>query len=142
FGHGGILIANDNLLLVTETGDLVLAQPNTNSYTELGRFNAIPDYYADTNKCWNSPAVADGRIYVRSTAWGACFDLSMPDLKLDPPQRAPTNKFQLTIRTIDGTPIDSNRLTSMEVRAANDLVQSPSVWPKLTNNVTLSNGIA
>jgi len=143
FGHGGLVLADNNLVVVTEPGELVLVQPNTNSYVELGRFLAIPNYNGDTNKCWNSPAVADGRVYVRSTAFGACFDLSMPPLlKLDPPSRTPPNKFQLTIRTIDGTPIDSNRLAAMELHASTNLAQSLSSWPKLTNNLLLSNGVA
>jgi outer membrane protein assembly factor BamB len=143
FGHGGVLLVNNYLLAITEIGELVLAQPNTNAYTELGRFLAIPNYFGDTNKCWNSPAVADGRVYVRSTSFGACYDLSTPpSLKLDPPRRTPANKFQLTVRTIDGTPIDSDRLTAMEVHAGTNLAQSPSAWPKITNSLILSNGVA
>jgi outer membrane protein assembly factor BamB len=79
FGHGGTLLVDNHLLIITERGDLVLANPNPNAYTEMGRFLAIPGYNGDNNKCWTAPAVADGRVYVRSTAWGACFDLSVPD---------------------------------------------------------------
>ena len=142
FGHGGVLLANNNLLLITERGDLVLAQPNINAYTELARFTAIPEFDPDTNKCWNTPAVANGRVYVRSTSWGACFDLSVPNLKLDAPQVTNPAKFQLTVRTIDGTAIDPNRLTTMEIHASASLAQPPAAWPKVTNSLTLSNGVA
>src|SRR5215831_10741876 len=118
FGHGGTLLVDNNLVIITEVGDLVLVKPDTNAYVELGRFQAIPDYQQDFNKCWNSPAVADGRVYVRSTSYGACFNLSVPNLKLDPPKPAPANRFQLTIRAADGSPIDSNRMAAMELRAS------------------------
>jgi len=143
FGHGGLVLADNNLVVITEVGELVLVQPNTNSYVELGRFLAIPNFNGDANKCWNGPAVADGRVYVRSTSFGACFDLSMPPLlKLDPPSRTPQNKFQLTIRTSDGTPIDSNRFAGIELHASTNLAQSLPNWPKLTNILLLSNGVA
>ncbi len=141
FGRGGTLLVDNLLLALTETGCLVLAQPNTNAYTELGRFLAIPNYYPDTNKCCNSPAVADGRVYVRSTSSGACYDLSVPDLKLDPPQPLAANKFQLTVRTSNGTAMNSNRVATLEVRASTNLALLPSVWPKLTNNLVLTNGV-
>src|SRR5262249_25083354 len=79
--------------------------------------------------------------YVRSTYWGACFDLSIPSLRLDSPKLTPTNKFQLTVRTVDGTAIDSNRLTGMQLRATTNPAQSPSAWTLLTNPLTLTNGI-
>jgi outer membrane protein assembly factor BamB len=142
FGRGGTLLVDDNLMVISEKGDLVLGQPNTNAFTEAGRFQAIPDYDDFTNKCWNVPAVADGRVYVRSTAWGACFDLSVPDLRLDPPQAVANNTFQLTVRSADGSPIDSNRFAGLEMRASTNLALSPSFWPKLTNTLLLTNGTA
>jgi len=141
FGRGATLLVDQQLLSITETGWLVLSQPNPNAYNELGRFLAIPNYYGDTNKCWNAPAVADGRVYIRSTSFGACYDLSIPALKLDPPQPIAPNKFQLTVRTADGTAIDSNRLMTMELRASTNLMLSSSFWSRLTNNLELNNGV-
>jgi outer membrane protein assembly factor BamB len=140
FGHGGTLLVDNQLLIITEKGELVLAAPDPNAYTELGRFLAIPDYFGDTNKCWNSPAVADGRVYVRSTAFGACFDLSLPQLKLDVPVPVPANKFQLTVRTATGAAIDSNRLAGMQILSSTNPLLTPSLWNKLTNLLTLTNG--
>ncbi|PYI82748.1 MAG: alcohol dehydrogenase, partial [Verrucomicrobia bacterium] len=56
FGRGSVLLVDDHLLVITERGDLVLAEPNTNAYTEVTRFLAMPDFHTDTNKCWNAPA--------------------------------------------------------------------------------------
>lgn len=140
FGHGGTMLVDNNLVVLTEMGDLVLVKPDPNAYTELGRFQAIPDYHGDTNKCWNSPAIAEGRVYVRSTSFLACYDLSMPNLKLDPPQVASGNKFQLTARTENGSPIDLKRFAGMEFRASTNPALPLTQWTKLTNGVVLSNG--
>lgn len=141
FGRGATLVADDHLLVLTENGRLVLAALNTNAYTELARFIAIPNYHGFTNKCWNAPAVAAGRVYVRSTAFAAAYDLSVPELQLDPPPISAFNQFSLTIRTANGIPIDSNRLAKMELRASNDPSQAVTLWPQLTNTLVLTNGI-
>jgi len=140
FGHGGIMLVDNHLVVITEMGDLVLVKPDPNAYTELGRFQAIPDYFGDTNKCWNSPAIADGRVYVRSTSFLACYDLSIPNLKLDLPQLASANKFQLTARTANGSAIDSNRLAGIEFRASTNPALPLTQWTKLTNALVLTNG--
>jgi outer membrane protein assembly factor BamB len=140
FGRGGTLLVDDHLLIIGETGQLILAKPNTNAYTEVGRFLAIPDYDQDTNKCWNPPAVCDGRVYVRSTSFGACFDLSVPDLKLDPPKAVLPNQLQLTIRTANGSALDSNRVAGLELRASTNLALPLSGWAKLTNALVLTGG--
>jgi len=145
FGRGGTLLVGGNLLILTERGDLVLAKPVTNAYTELARFRAIPDYdvtSARTNVCWNSPAVADGKVYVRSSYFGAMYDLSLPGLKLDPPILEVTDKLRLVVRASDGSPLNSNRLTGMEIRVSTALTVSPEAWPELTNALLLSNGVA
>ena len=137
-------VVNSNLLIITEKGDLVLARPNTNAYTELARFRAIPNYdssSAFTNVCWNSPAVADGKVYIRSSQFGAMYDLSVPALKLDPPQVAAGSTVNLTVRTVTGGAVNSNRLANMEVRAGTNLSLSPEAWPKLTNQLVLTNGM-
>ena len=107
----------------------------------MARCLAIPYYHLNTNRCWNIPAVSEGRVYVRSTLYAAVFDFSMPDLKLDPPRLMATNKFQLTIRTVNGTPVNSNRLAGMEARATTNLSQALTQWLRLTNSLVLTNGV-
>jgi outer membrane protein assembly factor BamB len=144
FGRGGTLLVGTNLLIITERGDLVLAEANPNQYVELQRFTAIPGFDGFRNKCWNALALSDGQIYVRSTAYAARFDLSVPGakpaLKLDPPTIS-AGAINLTIRTATGTLLDSNRLTGMEVLASTNAALSPNLWTKITNDLVLENGV-
>lgn len=141
FGHGGTMLVDNQLVVITETGDLVLVKPDPTAYTELGRFQAIPDYNGDTNKCWNSPAIADGRVYIRSTSLLACYDLSVPGLKVDPLQVTSANKFQLAARTADGSAIDSNRFAGIEFWSSTNPASPLTQWTKLTNTLVLTNGV-
>ena len=141
FGRGSVSLVDNHLLAITERGQLVVAMPNTNAYTEVARFLAIPAYDGGANKCWNSLAVSDGKVYVRSTAYAAAFDFSVPDLKLDSPHLDPANQFQLTIRTVNGTPFNSNRLAGLAVRSTTNLALLPSLWPALTNTLVISNNV-
>jgi outer membrane protein assembly factor BamB len=142
FGRGSTMLIGTNLLVLTERGELVLAEANTNAYVELARFTAIPGYDQLRNKCWNALALSDGQLYVRSTAYAARFDLSVPDLILDPPQFASQTMASLVIRTETGAPITSNRLSGMEVRASTDAALPLDLWPKQTSAFLLSNGVA
>ncbi|MSU58143.1 MAG: hypothetical protein EXS35_08185 [Pedosphaera sp.] len=142
FGRGSTLLVGTNLVVVTERGDVVLVAANTNSFTELARFQAIPAYSPDTNKCWNALALSDGQLYVRSSAFAARFDLSVPDLILDPPKLVTQTKASLLIRTVTGDPINSNRLAGLEVRASTNAALPVAQWAKLNNVPVLSNGVA
>ncbi|MEO6035132.1 MAG: PQQ-binding-like beta-propeller repeat protein [Verrucomicrobiota bacterium] len=141
FGRGSVSLVGNRLLAITERGQLVVAEPNTNSYAEVARFLAIPGYNDGANKCWNSLAIADGKVFVRSTAFAAAFDFSLPGLKLEPPVLNSANQIQLTIRTVDGSPFSSNRFVGLQVLATTNLALSTSLWPALTNNLFLTNDV-
>ena len=124
FGMGGLILVNTNLLVLTEKGQLVLVQPNPDAYIELARYQAFQFSAGAPGKCWNSPAFSNGRIYARSTRGGISLDVSVPTrppLKLLSPQFLNSTQLQLVVSTVDGTPIDSNRLSRIEVRATNSL---------------------
>jgi outer membrane protein assembly factor BamB len=70
YGHGQVLRWEDRLIVSTERGDLVLVAADPNEHKELGRVKAIT-----SDRCWNVPAVANGRILVRNEREMACFDL-------------------------------------------------------------------
>jgi hypothetical protein len=68
FGAGNVILAKDKLLALADDGELVAVDPNPKEYKEISRFQAI------AGKCWSTPALSEGHIYVRSTKEGACFE--------------------------------------------------------------------
>jgi outer membrane protein assembly factor BamB len=142
FGRGGTLLMRDQLVGLNEHGVLLLIQADPTAYRELGRFRTITNYDRDSNKCWNLPAIADGKIYVRSTAMVAAFDLSNPALKLEPPQFTSPARIQLTVTTENGSPISTNRAAGIEIFTATNTVEPLTAWSKLTNDLLWTNGRA
>jgi len=144
FGMGGLILVDGKLLVLTEDGQLVLAQANPNAYTELARYRAFQFDPNNRGKCWISPAFSNGRIYAHSTTAAISIDVSPPPLlKLLSPQFLNGTQLQLTVSTANGTPITSNRLSKVEVRATNDIGAPFSTWTKLTNPLVLAtNGTA
>ena len=70
FGAGQVMLVGNNLIALSDAGEVVVVEASPAAYKELARFKALP------GKCWNSPGLSQGRLYVRSTKEGACFDLS------------------------------------------------------------------
>ena len=70
FGQGGTILAGGHLVTLAENGDLVVVEATPKSYNETARTKAV------TGKCWNNAALANGRIYARSTKEGVCLDVS------------------------------------------------------------------
>jgi hypothetical protein len=54
-------------LALSDAGELVLAEAVPTSYKEVARQKVLD------GKCWSTPVLADGRIYVRSTKEAASF---------------------------------------------------------------------
>jgi outer membrane protein assembly factor BamB len=140
FGMSGLILVDNTLMTLTDDGRFILFRPNPTNYTELARFQAFSFTAGTPGKCWSTPAVADGRVYLRSTREGLALDLSVSPLKLLPPQRMAGNRLQLWIGTVNGSAIDTNRLAKMEVRSTINLTASVASWPKLTNSLVLTSG--
>jgi outer membrane protein assembly factor BamB len=70
YGYGQVILANGHLIVITDTGDLVLVKAAPDKHTEIAKFAAIE------GKTWNYPAIAGGRLLVRNQTQMACFDLS------------------------------------------------------------------
>ncbi len=134
FGRGSVLLVNNTLVGLSENGWLRLIRPVTNAFEQIAAFRAF-----STGSCWNAPAVCDGRLLVRSTTQAACFDLSMPELRvLSPTPKADGTNLALAVATVTGAPVHSNRLARMGVQAATNLAGTS--WTLLTNRPVLSNG--
>jgi outer membrane protein assembly factor BamB len=70
FGYGSVLLVDDTLLVLGDDGELALVEPDPTAYREIARHRAL------TGKCWNVPAISNGRIYVRSTSEVAALDVA------------------------------------------------------------------
>ena len=63
-------MVDNQLVALSDAGELVHINPVPGGYQEKGRFQAV------SGKCWSTPAFSEGRVYVRSTKEAAAFDLS------------------------------------------------------------------
>ena len=60
FGHGSLILAGGNLIVLSDRGKLALVQATPEAYRELGSAEVLD------GKCWTAPSLADGRLYVRN----------------------------------------------------------------------------
>lgn len=67
FGAGQVILAGEKLIALADDGQVVVVGATPTGYTEISRVQAV------TGKCWSTPALSDGRLYVRSTKEGACL---------------------------------------------------------------------
>ncbi|HEU4712072.1 MAG TPA: PQQ-binding-like beta-propeller repeat protein [Pyrinomonadaceae bacterium] len=71
FGYGQVLLASGHLIVTQgDTGEVALIKATPDKYTEVARFAAVQ------GRTWNYPAIADGRLLVRSANEMAAFDIS------------------------------------------------------------------
>jgi outer membrane protein assembly factor BamB len=70
FGAGNVILVGDKVLALADDGQLVVVEATPTAYKELARTKAV------TGKCWSTPALSNGRLYVRSTKEGACLDVT------------------------------------------------------------------
>jgi outer membrane protein assembly factor BamB len=70
FGAGHVILVNDKILALADDGRLVVVEPTPTGYKEVARAKVV------NGKCWSTPAISNGRIYVRSTKEGVCLDVS------------------------------------------------------------------
>lgn len=69
YGHGQVLLVGDLLLVMAESGEVVLLDPHPEGLRELTRFSAL------TGKTWNPPTLAGEYLLVRNDKEAACFRL-------------------------------------------------------------------
>jgi len=69
YGYGQIILAGDNLIVLTEEGDLALVKATPERHIEASRFTALE------GRTWNYPAIAGGRLLVRNATQMACYNL-------------------------------------------------------------------
>ena len=71
YGHGQTLLISDVLLVLTESGKVVLLEPNPEKHIELGQFPVL------TGQTWNTPAIAGNHLLIRNNREAACYRLPL-----------------------------------------------------------------
>jgi outer membrane protein assembly factor BamB len=89
-GHAQIIAADGKLVLFNDRGEVLLALASAEKYEELGRLAVFPDEI-----CWSAPALADGRLYLRTQTRAACLYLGKGPLS---PAQAPVPASNLVRR--------------------------------------------
>jgi outer membrane protein assembly factor BamB len=71
YGNGQVLLLPDadQLLVISETGNLVLLRTNPDRLEELARIPVL------TGKTWNHPVLAGNRLYLRNGEEAACYEM-------------------------------------------------------------------
>jgi outer membrane protein assembly factor BamB len=69
FKKGSLLIADGRLIVMDESGKLVLADAAPEGYRERASFQV------SQNKCWTVPVLAGGRLYIRDESHLWCLNL-------------------------------------------------------------------
>jgi len=71
-GFGSLIAADGKLILLTERGDLHIAEATPSGYREISRARSIL-----SSSCWTPPVLCDGRIYLRNHRGElVCLDVS------------------------------------------------------------------
>jgi len=69
-GHGSVILAGDLLVVLSESGKLVLADASPDAYHERASFQAL------SGRCWSGPSLAGGKLFLRNAESMVAFDLA------------------------------------------------------------------
>lgn len=70
YGYGQLLLASNHLIVITESGELVLVRAAPDQHSEVARFPALE------GKTWNVPAISNNRLLVRNMTQMAAYNLA------------------------------------------------------------------
>jgi len=71
FGPGHVIGVDRQVLALSDAGERVMMDATPTGYKEVARADVLP------GKCWTTPVVSGGRVFVRSTEEAVCLDVSV-----------------------------------------------------------------
>ena len=78
FGNGSVTLADGKLIILSQGGELCIAEASPEGYREKSRGRIL------TGKCWSVPVLANGKIYARNaTGKLVCVKLETTGPKID-----------------------------------------------------------
>ena len=69
FGPGQVILSGDNLVALSDKGEVVFIKADPKKYTELKREDILD------GKVWSYPVLAYNHLFARSTAEGGCWEI-------------------------------------------------------------------
>jgi outer membrane protein assembly factor BamB len=141
-GFGSLIKAGGLLVVLTESGELVLVNPDPDRYAEVAKFQVLAQY------CWNHVALSNGRIYARSTSLSpeiVAVDVAppvaaLPALKLAAEISDGSESLTLIIRAADATDLNSGGTGSVELLSSTNLFAPSSQWSVVGAALLATNG--
>ncbi|MDB5292970.1 MAG: outer rane biosis protein BamB, partial [Phycisphaerales bacterium] len=81
-GQASMVAADGKLLMLNDSGQILLVRIDSHRYEELGRAEVFPG-----ETCWTAPSLHRGRLYLRSPTRAACLFVGKLE-RMSPRQRA------------------------------------------------------
>lgn len=138
-GFASLIKVGGKLVILRESGELVLVEPNPVAYTEIARYQAL------TGTSWNHPAFSNGRIYARSNKQIVALDVAptvvpLPRLALSSALFPSGDRLRLEIAAQDGTLLEPSAAGRIELLAAPSLAGGAPAWAPLISSFTVNGG--
>lgn len=116
-GYASLIKVGGKILILTETGELVLLEPNPAAYTEIARYQAL------AGTAWNHPAFANGRIYARSNTQIVALDVAaavapLPALRLSAELLPDLGRWKLRVTADNQAPLTAAEAARVELQLA------------------------
>ncbi len=71
FGKGSLMVADGKLVALSESGELIIAEPTPAAFKPISRAKVL------SGKCWTTPVLSNGHIYCRNAVGDVvCLDVS------------------------------------------------------------------
>jgi outer membrane protein assembly factor BamB len=78
FGTGGLILADGKLIILSASGELIVAPASPAAFQPTARFQVLG------GKCWTAPVLANGRIYCRNSRGEiVCVDVRKQNVALN-----------------------------------------------------------
>lgn len=70
YGKGTLILADGHLIVLGEKGNLAIVEARPDAHVQVASAKVLSD------RCWTSPSLAGGRLYLRNMAEIVCLDLA------------------------------------------------------------------
>ena len=140
--YGSVIKAANTLIVLTESGELVLVEANPLSYTETAKFKILDRY------CWNRPVLSNGRIYARNSSVNSeilALDVAVASVAVPPLSISASTMdgvtVDLLVQSTTEVPLNTDHANRVELIYSSDVEAATTNWIKLDQPLTLTNQV-